>query len=112
MAASTEFVQYVRDLLAPLGEMKDGRFFGGHAFKREGLQFAMVMGNTLYFCVNDETRDKYKAHDMTPFSYGTRKGRVQVRKYYTVPEHLFDDQDALVEWAREAINSARNGRSQ
>ena len=106
MSASPEFIEYVRELLLPLGNLKDGKFFGGFAFKSGSKQFAMIMGNTLYFCVNDQTRPKYKALGMEPFSYSTKKGRVRVNKYFSVPEELFENQEKLVEWAREAIESA------
>ena len=64
------------------------------------------MGNTLYFCVNDKTRPKYEALGMEPFSYNTKKGKVNVKKYYSVPEDLFENNVKLIEWANEAIESA------
>jgi DNA transformation protein and related proteins len=106
MSASPEFISYVRELFAPLGELDDGIFFGGFAFKSGQKQFAMIMGNTLYFCVNDKTRPKYEAASMEPFSYSTKKGRVNVRKYFSAPEDLFENQEKLIEWAKEAIESA------
>jgi len=106
MSASPEFIAYVRDQFTPLGNLEDGSFFGGFAFKYSSKQFAMIMGNTLYFCVNDESRIKYKRLGMEPFSYVTKKGRIQVNKYYSAPEELFEDQEKLIEWANEAIESA------
>lgn len=105
MSASPEFIEYVRELLAPLGQLKDGKFFGGFAFKSGSKQFAMIMDNTLYFCVNDLTRPRYQDMGMEPFSYVTKKGRVNVKKYFSVPEDLFEDQEKLLEWASEAIQS-------
>lgn len=106
MSANSEFINFVRELLVPLGEIKDGSFFGGFAFKQNDKQFAMIMGNTLYFCVDKNTRPKYETLGMTPFSYSTKKGRVNVKKYYSAPEDLFDDQERLVSWANEAIQAA------
>ncbi len=106
MSASQEFIEYVRELLLPLGELKDGKFFGGFAFKSGSKQFAMIMGNTLYFCVNDQTRKKYVALGMEPFSYSTKNGRVTVKKYYSVPGELFEYNEKLIAWANEAIDSA------
>jgi DNA transformation protein len=106
MSASPEFIEYVRELFIPLGRLNDGKFFGGFAFKSGPKQFAMIMGNTLYFCVNDKTREKYETLGMEPFSYSTKKGRVNVRKYFSAPEDLFENQEKLIEWAKEAIESA------
>ena len=106
MSASAEFVEYVRELLSPLGPLADARFFGGHAFKTAGRQFAMIMGNTLYLRVDDTTRPRYAARGMQPFSYATRNGRVEVRTYFAVPEALLEDPEALCTWATEAIEAA------
>ena len=106
MSASPEFIEYVRELFSPLGALTEGKFFGGFAFKSGSKQFAMIMGNTLYFCVTDETRLKYEALGMEPFSYSTKKRKVNVRKYYSVPEDLFENNARLIQWAKEAIDSA------
>jgi DNA transformation protein len=106
MGASAEFIEYIRELLQPLGELSQGRFFGGFAFKQNGKQFAMIMGNTLYFCVNDYSRSKYEELGMEPFAYHSKKQRVVVKRYYTVPEEVCEDSNKLVDWAQEAILAA------
>ncbi len=106
MSASAEFVRYVRELLAPLGDIRDGKFFGGHAMKHGANQFAMVMGNTLYFRVDDASRPAYEKKGSKPFSYSTKNGVVQVRKYYAAPAELLDDPAQLLAWARQAISAA------
>jgi DNA transformation protein and related proteins len=106
MSANPELIGFVRDLLNPLGDIQEGSFFGGFAFKYNHKQFAMIMGNTLYLCVDIRTRPKYEALGMMPFSYTTKKGLVNVKKYYSAPEHLFEDQDQLISWAHEAIQAA------
>ncbi len=110
MSASPEFIEYIKELFgASLGVLKEGKFFGGFAFKSGSKQFAMIMDNTLYFCVNDKTRPKYEALGMEPFSYATKKRRVNVKKYYSAPEDLFEDNEKLIVWAKEAIESAYTG---
>jgi DNA transformation protein len=75
MSASPEFIEYIKELLSPLSELKDAKFFGGHAFKFRSKQFAMIMGNTLYFCVNENTRPKYESLGMEAL------GGMAVRNY-------------------------------
>ena len=105
--ASPEFIEFVRELLSPLGSLDDGRFFGGHSYKLSGTQFAMIMGNTLYFCVNDRTRKEYEARGMQSFPYLTKKGQVFLRKYYAVPEDILEEQDEIIRWRTEAIDAAK-----
>ncbi len=107
MAASAEFVAWMREQFAPLGgAVTDAVFFGGRAFSYHGKQFAWVMGSTLYLRACDATRADFIAHGAEPFSYLTKKGVVEVRKFYTAPEFLLDDSEELLAWSRKAITSA------
>ena len=81
-------------------------FFGGHALKHGGQQFAMIMGNTLYFRVNDQTRPEYEAKGSRPFSYPTKTRRVEVRTYFSAPDELLESKEELLAWARRAIHAA------
>ena len=106
MSTSPEFVAYVGDQFTLLGNLEGESFFGGFAFNSDLKQSAMIMGNTLCFCVNDESIIKYKRLGMEPFSYATKKGRIQVNKYYSSSEDIFEDQEKLIEWENEAMQSA------
>ena len=106
MAAKIEFVRYIEELLAPLGALTTGPFFGGRALKYHGRQFAWIIGSTLYLRVGDATRSDFEAEGAQPFKYHTKKGEVTVRKFYTAPEFLLDDPDQLLQWSRSAIDIA------
>ena len=106
MAASSEYTEYVLELLKPIGPVRAGRFFGGVGISNGSLQFAMIMGNSLYFAVDDDTRGKYEQAGMQPFSYMTKKGRVQVRKYFELPEDVLTDPEQLRLWTNEAVRVA------
>jgi DNA transformation protein len=103
---SNHFVEYLLEQLAPLGGALSKSFFGGVALVYGDTQFAMVMGSELYFVVDDVTRTNYERMGSNCFSYATTKGRVAVRKYYTVPAELIEDQDRLVVLALESIRVA------
>lgn len=105
-APSPDYLAFVLELLEPIHEITSGRFFGGTALSSGAAQFAMIMGNTLYFAVDDATRAKYQAMGSTCFSYATKKRRVDVTRYYEVPGDLFEDRDQLLALARESIVTA------
>lgn len=108
LTASSEYTEYVLELLEPIGPVKISRFFGGVGISHGLVQFAMIMGNSLYFVVNDNTRQKYEKVGMTAFSYTTKKGRVQVRKYFELPEEILTDTEQLRLWAGESLQVAAN----
>jgi DNA transformation protein len=106
MAATDEYTDYVLDHLASIGSVKPTRFFGGVGLSLESLQFAMIMDKSLYFAVDDATRPWYEAAGMQSFSYGTKKGRVQVRRYFELPEDVLSDPGELRLWVHEALRVA------
>ena len=110
MAATDDYLHYVLEQLAPVGRVNAARFFGGIGLARGSVQFAMVMSNTLYFVVDDTTRARYEAAGMEPFAYDTRRRRVEVRRYFAVPESVLDDPEVLREWAEEALRVAARPR--
>ena len=106
MTASAEYTEYVLELLQALGPMQAGRFFGGVGISNGAIQFAMIMGNSLYFVVDEHTRKKYELAGMQPFSYVTKKGRILVRKYFELPEDVLMEPEQLRIWADEAMSVA------
>lgn len=106
MTASAEYTEYVLELLAPLGPVRTGRFFGGVGITDGAIQFAMIMGNSLYFVVDEGTRKKYEQAGMQPFHMRPKR-RIQVRKYFELPEEILTDPAELRIWANEAMGVAR-----
>jgi DNA transformation protein len=103
---TNEFAGFVADQLASLKGVVSRRFFGGVGMAVGGTQFAMIMGNTLYFVVDAQTRLKYEAMGATCFSYSTKNGRVQVKKYFSVPSEVLEDPQRLIPLAKEAVQVA------
>ena len=106
MTPSAEYTEYVLELLQPIGAVRTSRFFGGVGISNGAVQFAMIMGNSLYFAVDEDTRKKYEQAGMQPFSYMTKIRRVQVRKYFELPEDVLTDPEQLRLWAHEAMHVA------
>ena len=106
MSPTTEYTEYVLEHLIPIAPLQTNRFFGGIGISNGFVQFAMMMGNSLYFVVDAETRPKYEQAGMQPFSYLTKKGRIQVRRYFELPEDVLTDPEQLRLWANEAMQAA------
>ena len=120
MSVSAEYLAYIQDLLCDLPDLSTKPFFGGKSLRssyfenqndevREHLdetQFTMIINDVLYFVVDDISRPKYEKLGMTPYQYEKKTGIVNVRKYYTAPEECFEYQGVMLEWAKEALQTA------
>jgi DNA transformation protein len=107
MAASADFLEFLKDQLRGLGTITTRRMFSGAGVYCDGLIFALVLRDALYFKVDDGNRPAYLAEGLAPFSYEARGRRVEVGAYWQVPERLLDEPDEMLEWARAAFAAAR-----
>jgi DNA transformation protein and related proteins len=95
MALEDGYVEYVMDLLGPLGAVTGRRMFGGYGIWEDGDMFALLdRGSTLYFKVGDEARARYADAGSEQF---------MTMPYWSVPVDVLEDEDRLHAWAREAI---------
>jgi DNA transformation protein and related proteins len=46
---------------------------------------------------------------MSPVTYETTDGQNTLFTYWRCPDRLFDDSEAMIEWARRAIEISRAG---
>ena len=106
MVASDSFADFLREQLAPLGSVELRRMFGKTGVFCDGLMFAMVTDDTLYFRVDDHNREAFKeAECFAPLNY-EKKGETIDLSFWRAPERLFDQPEELVTWAREAMGAA------
>ena len=105
MSASSEFTEYVLELLTPTGA-RPRRMFGGVGIFYDELMFALISDDRLYLKVDDRNREDYESVGSDPFTYETAKGSKEIRSYFEVPAELLDDGDDLCTWAEKAIAAA------
>lgn len=106
MTRPDEYAAHLLDLLRPMALVQTTPYFGGIALKLNGRQFGMVMNGRLYFVVDDRTRRAYEQAGSKPFSYTTKKARVDVRRYFEVPSDAQEDPTTLRAWASDAFLAA------
>ncbi|WP_266168836.1 TfoX/Sxy family protein [Dyella subtropica] len=104
---ASEYVAYIADQLSAHREVQVKRFFGGVALLANNIQFAIIMKDTLYFCVHPDNRQHYLDRGMGPFTYQTAKGTVSVQRYYEVPADILEDSEILASWMDIAMVDAR-----
>ena len=98
-----EFVQHIHDLLCIFAEVECYRFFRGFGFKLDGIQFAMVMKNTLYFVVDSDLRDFFVSLGSEPFTYKSQAGTKKLQRYYSVPDEILEDHEKLAAAQNQSV---------
>jgi DNA transformation protein len=105
MAVSDDFRDFVLEQLASAGRVTSRAMFGGVGLYLDGLFFALIDDDTLFFKTDDRTRRRYERAGSKPFCpYPDRPE--QSLGYWTVPADVLEDAEELAGWAREAMGIA------
>jgi DNA transformation protein len=109
---SRDYADHISDLLSPLGGAMGGvsakGMFGGFGIYLDGLMFALIADDVLYFRCDDGNRPAYEEAGMEPFRPFADKPtfKLTALPYWEVPAELFDESDELCLWARAAYDAA------
>jgi DNA transformation protein and related proteins len=105
MASRNEYLQYVLEQLAALPRVTSRHMFGGFGLYCDGLFFALIFSDTLYFKVGDANREEYESRGMNRFRPYEDRPELSMT-YYEVPADVLEDVEAVVAWARRAVDAA------
>ena len=104
MSVSEEYIEYVIDQLTGFGAVTSRRMFGGAGLYHNGVMFALIADDTLYFRVDDTNRSDYEDAGSGPFL--PYPGKSSVMPYYEVPVDIIETRDMLARWAEDAAGAA------
>lgn len=108
MMKGSSFKDFVLDQLQTLGQMEARAMFGGYGLYADSRFFGIIFTDRLYFKTTSGTATVYRARGMRPFRPNAKQ---TLTSYYEVPVDIIEDDDALVAWARQAVNAAARRRS-
>ena len=106
MTVSADFLAYVLDQLAALGEVSSRRMFGGAGLYCEEFFFGLIADDTLYLRVDDSNRGDYTARAAQPFRPYADRPELSM-SYYEAPAEVLEDALTLTEWARLSVEVAQ-----
>jgi DNA transformation protein len=110
MSVSDDYREFVLEQLAPAGRVSSRRMFGGVGLYLDGLFFALIDDDTLYFKTDDSNRPRFQAAGSRPFCPYPDRPEYQMG-YWQVPAEVLEDVDELKVWARAALAVALRSRS-
>jgi DNA transformation protein len=105
VSVSNDFVAYAVEQLGSLTRVTSRRMFGGVGLYADGLFFALIADDTLYFKVDDSNRADYEQRGSKPFCPFPDKSDFSM-SYYDVPADLLEDAEELSRWARKSVGVA------
>lgn len=105
MSKRNEYVDYLLELMKPLGHVTARPMFGGFGIYNDGIFFAIVLADVLYFKADDLNRAQFEARGLEPCTY-EMKGETLTMSYYRCPEEALESPVLMSEWAKSGIGAA------
>lgn len=105
MYSDSEFINYVAEMLEPLGTVTVKRMFGGHALCVNDCAVAIGFDDTLYFKVDKATQPDYERENCEQFTY-EKQGKVIYVSNWTLPAYVLEDQELFLQWAEKSYQVA------
>ncbi len=106
---SSDFINYLLELLEPLGDVRSRKMFGGYGIYKADLMFALVADDTLYLKADEETRPHFEQAGLGPFLYN-KNGKELAMSYYEAPPETLEDAETMCEWAERAYQVAQRAQ--
>lgn len=106
---SSDYLDYLRELMAGFGTVTVRRMFGGHGLYRDEVFFALVDEDVLYLKADDASRARFEAAGCAPFGFLKQGQRVET-SYWSAPESALDSAEDLRPWLDLAYQAALRKR--
>jgi len=103
MAFDQGLVDWIAEAMEPVGTVSSRKMMGGAVLYCDGTIFALVADDAVWFKSDAESDAEWDAAGCPRFSFTMGDGRVDVMNYRKAPDDVYDDADALREWASLGI---------
>jgi len=108
MAVSESYRGFVLEQLGRVTPVTGKSMFGGVGIYAQGLFFALIAEDRLYFKVDDTTRQDFERLGMEPFR---PFGEESAMGYYEVPADVVEDSVQLAAWMKKATDIAAKAKA-
>ncbi len=103
--ARNEFAEYVVELMAGWAPVSARKMFGGHGLYREGLMFALIADDQLYFKTDAGNVAQFERAGCRPFVYESKERTVRM-SYWSAPEGCLESPAEMRDWCQSAYAAA------
>lgn len=105
MAIDEGLADWVAEAMAPEGEVTRKRLFGGATLYCQGVAFAILAFDALWFKADAASDAAWDSIAAPRFTVEREGGKTQSMNYRRAPEDVYDDPDALRRWGRLALEA-------
>lgn len=105
MPADAGLIEWAKEALEPLGTITHRAMMGAAVLYCDGTVFALVDEEAIYFKVDAASLPTFEAAGLPPFTFTNGEGETVSMNYRRAPDDVYDDADAMREWATLGIEA-------
>lgn len=102
MAVDPGLVEWVKEAMAPVGTVTSRSMMGGATLYCDSIIFAIILRDSLWFKADAVSDSEWDAAGCKRFTYD-RDGSTATMNYRRAPDDVYDDADAMRDWAALGI---------
>jgi DNA transformation protein len=110
MAVQPQYLAYLLEQLAGLGDVRSRRMFGGVGLYHGELFFGLIDDDTLFLKTDASNSAEYIARNMPRFMPPSDRP-LGPMGYHQVPADIIEDAEMLAGWARKSVGVALSSRA-
>ncbi|MDO8566090.1 MAG: TfoX/Sxy family protein [Candidatus Moranbacteria bacterium] len=107
MPKDESFHEYVVDLLRNFPGITSRGMFSGWALYQDGIVFALIAEGELYFKSDKSIQIYFEQADSHPFVYMRKDSKPITLAYWSVPEEVLEDEEALSLWTERSVEASK-----
>lgn len=97
------FLEYVlSEVLSDIDGISSRAMFGGYGIYKDGVIFAIIADEQLYFKVDESNRSDYERYGSKPFVYSQGKHKATTMSYWELPADIQEDRVEIARWVQKS----------
>lgn len=106
---SNNFLLHAVESMSRIAPISYRRIFNGYGIYHQGVQFAIIVHDRLYFRADESSRSLYLAKKMTAFLPSVIA--TSESNFFQLPDETLSQPAELILWMRIAVEAAQGGSS-
>jgi DNA transformation protein len=107
MPADAGLIEWAKESLEPLGTITHRAMMGAAVLYCDGTVFAVVDDEAIYFKFDAVSAPIWDEAGLPPFTFTNSTGETVSMNYRRAPDDVYDDADAMRQWAALGIEAGR-----
>lgn len=111
MSKQNDFHEYLMsDVFNRIPRITAKRMFGGFGYYLDGVIFAILAKEQLYFKVGKSNQKEFEKLGSQPFTYPMKNGKKTTLSYWELPADILEDPDRLPQWIEKSVEESKKSK--